>query len=242
MKTKLVIVVMALAIFAWAGTSIAAELTAGGRVAGQAEYVPGNRTDVEIWCQPPDFEVLRMVASQLDISYPFEAWAIDDYTSPGDEAVTKVQWWGLHWNSDIIVPPSVFIISFWEYDGTCYPGLPPTLLYQHISTDFELTELGVGLYEYVANIPPFLQDAGQTYWLTIQAVMEYFPDGQWGWLATAGITGCEGLILFPALEIVDWEPVNPDVPLDHAFCLFYDDEDPISVEASSWGSVKALFN
>ena len=244
MKTKLVIVVMALAIFAWAGTSIAAELTAEGRVAGSVDYVPGNRLDVEIWCQPPDFDNPRLVASQIDGTYPFEAWAIDDYTSPGDEAVTKVQWWGAHFNEipDPIVPPAEFVLTFYQYDGTCYPGLPPTILYQHSSTDFVLTDLGSGIYEYVADIPPFYQDAGQTYWLTIQAVLDYIPNAQWGWWGTTEVTGCEALILFPILEILDWQPVDPDNPLDHAFCLFYDGENPISVEASSWGSVKALFN
>jgi hypothetical protein len=235
---------MAMAIFALAGTSLATELKAEARVPGQASFVPGNRSDVEIWCQQPDFENPRLVASQIDLSYPFEAWAIDDYTSPGDEAVTKVQWWGVHFNEppDPIVPPSAFVITFYQNDGSCYPGLPPTILYQHSSIDFASTDLGGGIFEYIAEIPPFPQDASQSYWLTIQAILDFIPNGQWGWWGAAGINGCEALLLFPVLGVVDWQPVEPGLPIDHAFCLYYDGEDPISVENSSWGSVKALFN
>jgi hypothetical protein len=192
-------------------------------------------------------------ASQSDLIYPFEAWVADDYTSPGDEAIEKIQWWGTFFgpNPDPILQPPYWVVSFYNDPGNCDPGLagtdpqePTAPLFQRIITDFNFTDLGGGSYEYTALLDgvagdddmPVPQDAGRTYWLSIQAGMDFFTYGQWGWQPATGTLGCVAVQLFPFLGGNTWAPLSSDM----AFCLYYVD-DPIPVETSSWGSVKALY-
>jgi len=199
-------------------------------------YVPANnRDDVAIWCQQPAFA--GGTSSQEDNAYPFESWVADDFVSPGDEAVQSVQWWGTYFNVTEPADPSEFIISFFGHDGSCDPGVPPTLLYEYYSPDYTIADMGNGYFEYNADIPPFLTDAGSTYWISIQAVLEFTPNGQWGWDATATETACPSVNLFPLLGIEVWTPVGTDA----AFCLYFDGDNPVATEESSWDGVKSLY-
>jgi len=255
MKTKLMFVLMAFSIVVWAGTGLAADRPTLSTEAGQGDvYNPEpNRADVQIWCNGNVVNTTAL-ASQLDVNYPFEAWVADDYTSPGDEAIEKIQWWGGFFNHTApAVQPGSWIISIYDDPGNCDPGLagtdpetPTAPLFQRVITAFTTSPdlTGADDYEYSAvldggaNGDAIPQDAGRVYWISIQAFMDFATLGQWGWNAADGVTGCTSVQLFPLLGTVTW--TLPASGLDRAFCLYYVD-DPIAVEASTWGSVKALF-
>ena len=165
MKSKLLLILSALAVIACFSLATASELALERSGSGHGgTYVPTNdRANVAIWCQQPSFT--GGASSQEDNVYPFESWVADDFVSPGDEAVQSVQWWGLYFNVTTPGHPSAFIISFFGHDGSCDPGVPPVLLYEYTSTDYTLVDLANGYFEYNATIPPMLMDAGATYWI-----------------------------------------------------------------------------
>jgi hypothetical protein len=258
MKTKIMFVLMAFSIVAWVGTGSAADRPTASSDAGQgsANVSEPNRADIAIWCQ--DQPLLSGNGSQIAPDYPFESWVADDYTSPGDEAIEKVRWWGVFY--DVIpipvIQPDYFVISFYDPTGNCNPGLAGTIpetavapIFQRIVTVYNAIDSGDGVhFEYTADLSglsgdpdaPVPQDAGRTYWISIQAGdMDYFVAGQWGWSQNAASLLCPAVQLFPAAGLDIWTPLNVDAA-DAAFCLYYVDE-PIAVEASTWGSVKALY-
>lgn len=255
MKTKLMFVLMAFSIVVWAGAGLAADRPTLSTEAGQGDvyYPEPNRVDVTIWCNGTPVNTTGF-SSQLDEIYPFESWVADDYTSTGDEAIEKVQWWGSFFNH---VPPAIqpgsWILSIYDDPGNCDPGLAGTVpetptapIFQRVITDFTTSAdlSGNDDYEYSAvldggvNGNAIPQDAGRTYWITIQAVMDFSLQGQWGWNAVDGVTDCTSVNLFPLLDVITWTLAPSG--LDRAFCLYYVD-DPIAVENQSWGSLKALF-
>jgi len=185
-----------------------------------------------VFCQQPDF--WGMLASQIDLVYPFEAGAIDDFTPDYDVPISAIQWWGVYWNANPdLGPVEYFVISVFEDDGQCYPVEEP--FYQEEIHLF--TEVGVdeNTFEYNAEIPIAQLNAGQAYWLEIQAVMLYDPAGQWGWATSDMVNWCAPLQGFPALEIPFWSETES---ASLAFCLY---SEVTGVEAQSWSQVKSLF-
>jgi hypothetical protein len=237
MYSKFLVVLLTLCLCAMAGLSAAGDLAVKAPNEGPGgAYVPsGSRADVAIWCQDPTFT--GSGSSQEDDEYPFESWIADDFTVGGDEAIQSARWWGMFFNHTTVIQPDAFVISFFQYDGTCNPGVPPVLLYEYISYDYTTLDMGNGYYEYYATIPPMLVDAGTTYWFCVQAVMHFSTNGQWGWDSAASISGCDSPLLFPLLGYDVWTTTE----LDRAFCLYYDGEDPVATQASNWGAIKSLY-
>jgi hypothetical protein len=206
--------------------------------------------DIEVWCQAPDLVDWAKLSSQIDQVYPFDSGTADDYISATDYAVTHVQWWGGNWNTAITCPADFFVITFYTYDGTCFPPdpmpVPPTYLpnnyyHQEILYSWNETVLdpAADLIEYSADIGPVLQDAGTRYWIEIQAGLVFSNCGQWGWLASLPPADplCTVARGFPLLAMPYWTR-DFDYP-GVAFCLYSDLSVP--TEDATWGGVKSLY-
>jgi len=192
--------------------------------------------DITLWCQLPDIDLGLVVCSQIDATYPYEAWVADDYQSPSDNAVNSIRWWGGTWQSVEICQPEEFKFIFYVHDGPCLPG---EILYEETVAvdDCTVVEIGTERYEYVAALgTPMPQQSGQSYWLTIQAAMPFDPCGMWGWMTSLEVWGCASVLRFPLLGIDDWEEHGNG---DMAFCLYSDEL--VAVESATWTTLKAAY-
>jgi len=221
--------ILFLVLCSWATLSVAGDLQPMATLDG-GSATPVNRD--AIFCQQPDF--WGMLASQIDLVYPFEAGAIDDFIPNDDVPISSIQWWGVYWNANPdLGPAEYFVISFYEDNGQCYPGEEP--IYQeeiHLFTEEEVDEI---TFVYNAEIPIIQLNAGQAYWLEIQAVMPFDPAGQWGWSTSDMVNWCIPLQGFPAVEIPFWSETES---VSLAFCLY---SEVTGIEAQSWSQVKGLF-
>jgi hypothetical protein len=216
-------------------------------------YHDGLR-DITIWCQYPDLVNWAKLASQIDVIYPFDAGAADDFQSATDYAATHIQWWGGQWNytgygaTPPPCGPDYFVITFYHFGSTCYPPdpmpvapnyWPNNYYYQEIVTSWNeiVLDAAYNLVEYDADIGPVLMDAGGVYWLEIQAVMDFSSCGQWGWLKSTETWNCPTARGFPLLGSPYWysDTTYPAV----AFCLYSDQS--VAVDGRTWGNVKALY-
>jgi hypothetical protein len=207
----------------------------GSDIAPVGAVDPAGR-DMILWCQMPDTDTGLVVCSQIDATYPFEAWVADDYQSPSDHAVNSIRWWGGTWQSVETCQPDHFKITFYAHDGSCLPG---EILYEEIvaGEDCTVVEIGTERYEYAAALgTPMPQATGQSYWLTIQAAMPFDPCGQWGWLTSLEAWGCASVLRFPLIGIEDWQEHGNG---DMAFCLY--SEEPVAVDRATWSGVKARY-
>jgi hypothetical protein len=90
---------------------------------------------------------------------------------------------------------------------------------------------------------PFEQQPGETYWISIQAVLLFFTGCQWGWgecLPDYYWNG-EAVVVFPALGIPDWTNASAVIGeyAELSFVLYGEVANP--VESRTWSSVKAMF-
>jgi PKD repeat protein len=132
------------------------------------------------------------LSSQLDFTYPFNSQVADDFILDNDSRVTGVHWWGVFFAGDPPWPnPCDFNIIFYADDGT---GNMPTGAGMEDPTSTALavyfmpqvngTVCGPydDWFEYNVSFPTqFNITADTKYWIAIQAVINYSPDGQWGW-------------------------------------------------------------
>lgn len=168
-------------------------------------------------------------ASQLDIVYPFNSGAADDFTLPesplGQWEITGVRWSGKYWSPNGPGPITAFNIIIWPDDGGMpaggTPSGPPDLdqalaVFNIPGSANETETIDGNHYDYDANLPAsFIADPDTTYWLEIQAVMRFSP--QWGWQVTVNTQGLHPFQGFDALNIDFWTPVGD--PGDLAFQL-----------------------
>ena len=233
-KTCLVVTLISiLATVAPAGPQISA-----GQEATLSVPAPESSRCLTVWCQEPVNGFY--VESQIS-SIPEEVVTIiADFTSPSDEAVTSMKWWGLLVGGT--GPVENFVITFYQF-GDC-SGPNGEAIYERMVYDWSEVEIDWDLTEYSATFEPVPMNAGQTYWVSVQAVMDIATGGYWAW-GSSPTELCPSLGTAPSYGVLDWTPVYPyffpDLPEleDRAFCLYADGS--VSTEPSSLGNVKALF-
>ena len=93
------------------------------------------------------------------------------------------------------------------------------------------------------NALPFEQEAGEIYWISIQAVHLFFTGSQWGWTECLSdhYWNDEAVMVFPELGIPDWTPMTLATGeyAELAFVLYGQAFSP--VESKTWSTVKAMF-
>ena len=190
-----------------------------------------------VWCQEPaNTYVIQSAISQVPEEVVTQ---VADFVSGTDEAITSIKWWGRPFGGE--GPVEYFVITFFASDG-CAGPLGDALYVREVHS---WDEVVLDDYiEYTANLDPVPMDAGQTYWLSVQAVLNIDPGGYWGW-GSGALELCPAMALAPTFGVFDWTPVFPDLFPDvpeleeRAFCLYTDGA--VSTEVANWGAVKALY-
>ena len=182
-----------------------------------------------IWSQPVNC-ASSLTSSQLDTAYPFDSQKADDFTfttDPGD--ITHVKWWGGYWNPGASgnFPPDGWNIYLYLDNGFCSPVLTGddpvqdaiASWYIPYADSHEDTECGqTDDYDHWVELSPaFTPTVGQTYWIAIQAVMQFQP--QWGWMFSTVNPGCPVVGGFPLLGTPYW--TQDDTGAGLAFELYH---------------------
>lgn len=233
--------VAALMLLAVAATASAMPATHATTSGGGARH--GGTDQCSFWMQyPGPFGMI--VCAQYDSVYPFYAECADDFMYPQFVApVDGVEWWGNYWQGSPR-PPDAFIIRFYgDVPGPPFSH-PGNLLYEESYQDYtEEYDPQYNLYRYYIRLAPGSTFAGEPdtiYWISIQAVLVYYP--QWGWAACDEMYwwNDEGVLDFELLGIPRWTPLT-QAGMDYAEFAFVLYEQAISVEAESWTGIKAMF-
>ena len=110
------------------------------------------------------------------------------------------------------------------------------------------TETGVPYYyQSSATIEPVTLAAGQTYWMSIRAVLpvdEADPYSGWRWTLGNEVVDCPALCISPYWEIPAWTVIhdhNPDYPGDDAMAFRLHGGMSTATDVESWSGVKALY-
>ena len=158
-----------------------------------------------IYDQPYDgINIADAYASQNDSTiggFGDFAKAYDDFILDSATAIGKVKWYGEFFlNEEIFsiapdpAPISNFLIQFWsDKSGPNAQLLSETIVGNAHETFVE--KIGnFNLYQYDMDLSlPFKALAGTTYWLSIQATLDYPPQStqytQWGWYQGKGGDG-----------------------------------------------------
>ncbi len=145
-----------------------------------------------IYDQPYDgSNIANAYASQNDSTiidgYGDFAKAYDNFTLDSATSIGKVTWYGEFFRGEP-TPISNFLIQFWsDNSGPNAELLSETIVGNARETFVE--KIGnFNLYQYGMDLSlPFQALAGTTYWLSIQATLDYPP--QWGWYQAKGGDG-----------------------------------------------------
>lgn len=147
-----------------------------------------------------------LLASQLDVLYPFNAQMADDFSVAADSYIESVEFVGGFWNGTPFDPVD-FNIYIYADDG----GVPTGSGMDNPETTALATYEGVlsgvfdgTYYTYEMTLDtPFLAEAGVTYWFVPQAEFPFAP--QWGVAAqNAGNVGYNAVQGFPILGTMYW--------------------------------------
>jgi hypothetical protein len=235
---KLFCICMVAAMYCLMATASAGPVIQVGQGGTPPATVPAGDRCLTVWCQEPTNNY--SIESQISAVPEEVVFQIADFTSPSDEAVTRMQWWGGVFGGT--GPVEHFVITFY-FSGGC-SGPAGEAIYEriiHTWTELEYDEYGL---EYSATFDPVPMDAGQNYWVSVQAVMDIDPGGYWLWRCST-LELCPAMALAPSYGVMDWTVVYPvlfpDDPglEERAFCLYSDGA--VLTEISTWDKVKTLY-
>ena len=164
--------------------------------------------------------------STIEDGYGDFAKAYDNFTLDSATSIGKVTWYGEFFRGEP-TPISNFLIQFWsDNSGPNAELLSETIVGNARETFVE--KIGnFNLYQYGMDLSlPFQALAGTTYWLSIQATLDYPP--QWGWYQGKGGKG-------GAYQDYLFGNTGP-IPTDLAFSLASVPE-PITILLLSFGLI-----
>jgi len=193
-----------------------------------------------LWSQDPTQAGLESQVSEVPVEI---VMVIDDFVAPSDEAVTLIRWWGCVFPEYGPGPVDHFQVTFFHSGGCTGPD--GDLIFEQSITTWDEVEFDDVLQEYTATIGPVALQAGEAYWVSIQAVMDFDPYGIWGW--AAGLPAlCPSMVRAPIpFGIDDWTPVYPDVVPDAdwlvGFAFYMYADGAVAVDRTTWSTVKELF-
>jgi hypothetical protein len=244
MRFAMIIAVVAVASLAWASNSIDSPMGTGN--SGDApEWQPAKDIVVK-WEQLPDFAGSAVSSEWCDDIGLITDLADDFYCEDGDPVVA-LEWWSTYYNCTPAPPTPIdfFIIRFYADTGNCLPGI---VLYDEAiyawTEEYSVGGDQYSQFHYTADLPvPFLQEAGNTYWIQIQAFHIRTDYCQWGWAQCLVDYeyGCEAVLKSDYFGVPDWTPLNLLIGyhFEPSFVIYGDTYSP--VESSSWSVVKSLY-
>src|SRR5205807_9749665 len=102
----------------------------------------------------------------------FDDFTADDFVVPGGQTwnITEVDAQGVYFNGP--GPAASFHVFFYQNSG----GLPGTNVYTAMAQPYVNA---AGVFQITLTVPAVL--APGTYWVSVQARMDFSPNGQWGW-------------------------------------------------------------
>jgi len=237
-RLAIALALVAVATAAWG--DLETHSVGGGNPQGPA-WEPAKDALIK-WSQLPDLEG-NALASQLATDYPFDARAADDFECVDGTPIVGVEWWGDYWNPGEPPYADYFVIRFYsDVPGPPF-SRPGDLLYEEDCLVYSEDPTG-GLYHYEQDLTlPFEQEAGEIYWISIQAVHLFFTGSQWGWLECLPehYWNDEAVMVFPELGVPEWTTASLVLGeyAELAFVLYGEVFSP--VESTTWTSVKAMF-
>lgn len=163
--------------------------------------------------------------STIEDGYGDFAKAYDNFTLDSATSIGKVKWYGEFFSGEP-APISNFLIQFWsDNSGPNAELFSETIVGNAHETLVE--KIGnFNLYQYGMDLSlPFQALAGTTYWLSIQATLDYPP--QWGWYQGKGGKG---------VAYQDFFGESGAIPKDLAFSLASVPE-PITILLLSFGLI-----
>ena len=160
------------------------------------------------------------------------------WSSDGSRPITMIRWWASYafYMPDVPgevpfpdVRPVSFILKWYANEEGADFDRPGRLIkkvdvpldrvdvsyYESGETVYQGQQLYVHIFQYDCDIEePWEQEAGATYWISIQAVFDTPTDNFWAWLSSAPGEGYPSSVSY-GLEGPDWERI--DYPNDHPF-------------------------
>ena len=246
MRFAMILAVLAIASLAWATDSIDSVPTGNG---GQApEWQPAKDIVVK-WTQLPDFNGSAVSSEWCDDIGLITDLADDFFCEDGDPVVA-LEWWSTYYNCSVDPPTPIdfFVIRFY----TDVPGPPfshPGIVLYDEAVYAWTEEYSAGgdmysQFHYTCDLPvPFLQEAGNIYWIQIQAVHIRTGYCQWGWAQCLVDYqwNDEAVLKSDYFGVPDWTPLNQLIGyhFEPSFVIYGDTYSP--VENSTWSTVKALY-
>ena len=172
--------------------------------------------------------------STIEDGYGDFAKAYDNFTLDSATAIGKVKWYGEFFlNEEVFsvapdpAPISKFLIQFWSDNSGPNAELFSETILGNADETFVEKIGNFNLYQYGMDLSlPFQALAGTTYWLSIQATLDYPP--QWGWYQGKGGKG-------GAYQDYLFGNTGP-IPTDLAFSLASVPE-PITILLLSFGLI-----
>jgi hypothetical protein len=245
MRFAIVLMMLAVACLAWAGNTLIAPVDPGNTTS-ETEWQPVKDV-VAKWTQLPDLAGSAVSSEWCDDIGLITDMADDFYCEDGDPVVA-LEWWCTFYNCVVYAPPSpidFFVVRFYAYTGSCTPGV--ALYDEAIYTWTEEYTPGGDMYSqfhYTAELPvPFLQEAGNTYWIQIQAVHIRTDYCQYGWAQCLAEDqwGCEAVLKSDYFGVPNWTALSALIGyhFEPSYVIYGETYSP--VEDASWSTVKALY-
>ena len=157
------------------------------------------------------------------------AKAYDNFTLDSATSIGKVTWYGEFFRGEP-TPISNFLIQFWSDNSGPNAELFSETILGNADETFVEKIGNFNLYQYGMDLSlPFQALAGTTYWLSIQATLDYLP--QWGWYQGKGGNG----VAYQDYLLGDVLGDGP-IPTDLAFSLASVPE-PITILLLSFGLI-----
>jgi hypothetical protein len=244
MRFVIVLAVLAVAGFAWAGNTIDSPAPFGNDVQ-ETDWDPVKEVIVK-WAQLPDLEGSAVSSEWCDDIGLITDMADDFYCADGDPVVA-LEWWCTFYNcqSDPPSPIDFFVVRFYADTGNCLPGM--VLYDEAIYTWTEEFTPGGDMFSqlhFTADLPvPFLQEAGNSYWIQIQAVHTRTGYCQYGWAQCVvdDQWGCEAVLKSDYFGVYDWTALSILVGyhFEPAYVIYGETYSP--VEDATWSTIKELY-
>jgi len=194
------------------------------------------------WLQLPDFTLLALSSEYMtDFDYWMEC--ADDFYCDDGSPIVALEWWGIDWTNTVI---DYFVVRFYTDVPDGRFSHPGDLLYEGTIDSWVATYLpDPDAVHYEADLPvSFQQQAGNIYWVSIQAYHSYLVGGgQWFWsqCLPSEYWNDEATARSEYHGFPDWTNMTAALGYyaEMAFVLYADVTSP--VEDTTWAGIKALY-
>jgi len=197
---------------------------------------------IPLWCQEYSGDCMIFSGHyHCCPGYDFgDCYAADDFQVTTEYPINYIRWWAYQLSgSDII---DYFFVTFYSHTGC---GAPGGVVAEYEIYDFTRSTVAMGVGQFEASIPPLALVQGQSYWISIRAVLTQPGTYEWrSGRAPDGPWNCNCMAKGDYWNEPDWIPVYPDLwpnpeCLAMSFCLYYD-ESATAVDQSTWGRIKGM--